>query len=76
VSLVHCCAIRNVLLHHSYTMLMLYSSLYCRVANLAFLKPDYENLAVFNAFGFFTKNKKTDKSWLLFVTTLATAACF
>ena len=62
MSLVRCCAIRNVLLHHSYTMLMLYSSLYCRVANLAFLKPDYENLAVFNAFGFLQKTKKQTKA--------------
>ena len=37
-----------------------------RVANLAFLKPDFEILTFFNALGLFwkQKTKKTDKIWL------------
>ena len=34
-----------------------------RVANLAFLKPDFEILAFFNALGFFENQKKPDKTW-------------
>jgi len=30
-----------------------------RVANLAFLKPDFEILAFLNAFGFFWKSKRS-----------------
>jgi len=49
-SLVQCCAIyKKLLLHHSYMMLPVYSSQYSRlssrVANLTFLKPDFEILA-------------------------------
>jgi len=36
----------------------------CRVANLAFLKPDFENLAFFKRVWLFFKNqKKPDKIW-------------
>jgi len=34
----------------------------CKVANLAFLKPDLKILAFFNALGFICKSKKPVKS--------------
>jgi len=35
-----------------------------RIANLAFLKPDFEILAFFNSLGVFDFQKQPDKIWL------------
>jgi len=53
---------RTLLLHHSNTMLPMYCSQYCRVANLVFMKPGLEILAFFNTSGFSGSIKSLIKS--------------